>query len=413
MVSSVTVHGSHATNISLSFDSTANFLLAQQMANAINTSITDGKLVTSSDTDGPPPHVPLGSSGGYFQTSTSFVALPHNYTVDLINVAGPALVIGSGAPKEMILSSIDTSLTFIAAGGSGSVVAGGGNDRLLIPGSNAGSDWALYTGDGNDLISALGQGQATIGAGGGTNTILLGDGKDLIFSSGEDKIVAGGGAETVDALKATSDFVQGNASKLLFVGGHGGATILGGSGSDTYFGSTTGPAGPQLIKGGSAGNNYLVAGDGSATLAGGGSGDQLIANGTFDQMLIAGSGNETLNAAPSTGADKLVAGSGKDLLIGGGGSDTYVGGSGHSTVLAGYETSTFEFIKHQAGGPMLVTDIVDPTAIKIDLDGYGAGAANAALATQKVHNGSVTINLSDGTKVTFEDISSLNKSNFV
>ena len=130
-------------------------------------------------------------------------------------------------------------------------------------------------------------------------------------------------------------------------------------------------------------------------------------------MLLAGSGNETLSAALSAGNDKLAAGSGNDLLIGGTGADTFVGGSGAATVLAGSGSDVFAFINHQAGGTEVVQGILDPAAIKIDLVGYGAGAINAALKGQSVQNGSVTIHLSDGSKITFQDVTSLTRSNFV
>ena len=205
--------------------------------------------------------------------------------------------------------------------------------------------------------------------------------------------------------------MQGNDSRLLFLGGAGGATILGGAGSDTYFGSA-GHSGTQLIEGGLRGSNFLFAGDGAATLIGGGNNDQLYAYGGYDQLLVAGSGNETLSAAFSTGNDTLTAGSGKDLLIGGAGSDTFVGGSGHTTVQAGFGGQMFEFINHAAGGTELVQGIFDPTSIKIDLVGYGANAVANALASQTTTSGSVTIGLTDGTKITFQDVTSLSKSNF-
>jgi Ca2+-binding RTX toxin-like protein len=149
-----------------------------------------------------------------------------------------------------------------------------------------------------------------------------------------------------------------------------------------------------------------------ATLVGGGNNDQLFAYGSQNQSLIAGSGNETLSAAFSAGNDTLTAGPGKDLLIGGAGADTFVGGAGQATVQAGFGKQVFDFINHQAGGTELVQGIFDPASIAIKLDGYGADAINQALATQTVKNGSVTISLTDGTKITFQDVTSLSKSNF-
>lgn len=149
-----------------------------------------------------------------------------------------------------------------------------------------------------------------------------------------------------------------------------------------------------------------------ATLRGGGNNDQLYAFGAHNQLLIAASGNETLSATLSSGNDSLRAGSGKDLLIGGSGNDTFVGGSGRDTVIAGTGTSTFDFIKHHAGGTELVQGLTNIASIDIHLTGYGDKAIQQALKSQTVNDGSVTIGLSDGTRITFQDITSLSRSNF-
>jgi hypothetical protein len=513
----VTIQGSNGRSLTLDFDTTSNFILARQLAAALNAEIAAGTLVTRSDPGGPPP-LPAGANGEFFQTTSGLVTLPSGYTADIISKPGSAIVFGSGATDQTILSGSATDLTFFASGGSGTVVAGGGNNRIFITGTTppgttppgtipagtipagtipagttqpggaarrdntaradrdevraddddrghgsidpgrgrdddhdrdsghgddddhghqghgngngngnggggdgggpstpgaAAGNWVLFTGDGNDVISALGAVNATIGAGGGHNGIVLGSGQDVIISTGDDSIQGGSGTATIDATGAHSSFIQGMAADLLFVGGSGGATILGGSGSDTYFGSTAGPVGDQLVKGGSAGNNFLFAGDGLATLSGGGNNDQLFSFGSSGQMLIAAGGNETLSAALSSGDNTLRAGAGRDLLIGGTGADTFVGGSGNATVSAGSGADVFAFINHQAGGTDLVQGIIDPAGIKIALEGYGGGAIAKALASQTVSQGSVTIGLSDGTKITFQDVISLNRSNFI
>jgi Ca2+-binding RTX toxin-like protein len=432
MAQSVTIHGSKDETIVLGFDATSNFALAQQLANFLSSEIANHKLVTVPDQGGSFPILPWGVSGAYVQTTSTLAVLPTGYTTDLISKPGSAVVFGSGAANQAILSGSSTNLTFTAAGGSGTVVAGGGTTRLMIsdpagPSHGSGADfdsddkgkgahpasWTLFTGSGNDFISVQGDVNATIGAGGGQNTILLGSGHDLIVSTGSDTILGGSGAVTIDATAAKGDLVQGGASSLYFVGGAGGATILGGTGSDTYFGSTSAHVGKQLIEGGSGGNNFLFAGNGAATLIGGGSGDQLYAFGSSAQWLKAGVGNETLSAAASSGADTLTAGAGKNLLVGGIGADTFVGGAGHATVQAGFGADVYAFMKGQAGGSELVTGIFDPSSIRIALVGYGAGEADHALSTASVKHGSISIGLTDGTKITFQDVTSLSKSNFV
>src|SRR5271166_5832701 len=124
-MASVTILGSNNQQISLSFDPPANFALAQQLAEQINASVADGKLITASDLNGPPPALPPGTDGAYFQSTLKFVALPPGYTTDIVDVPGSAVVLGGADPT--IMSGEATNLTFIDPSGSGTVVAGGAN----------------------------------------------------------------------------------------------------------------------------------------------------------------------------------------------------------------------------------------------------------------------------------------------
>jgi Ca2+-binding RTX toxin-like protein len=147
-------------------------------------------------------------------------------------------------------------------------------------------------------------------------------------------------------------------------------------------------------------------------LVGGGNNDQLFAYGSANQVLNAGRGNETLSAAFSSGNDTLSAGLSNGQLIGGTGNDTFLGGAGNATVTAGSGKDVYAFINHQAGGNEVVQGVFDPASIQIHLQGYDPSAIHNALASQRTSNGSVTIGLEDGTKITFQDVSSPNRSNF-
>ena len=301
---SVTVAGAHGHAVTLSYDSAANAALAQQLANAITAGVQNGTIIPATDTNGPPPAVPLGKTGEWVQSNAGFTILPHGYDA-VVNTADQAIIFGSGDAGESILSSND-DLSFFATGGSGTVAAGGGDNRIIIPVTDGGS-WSINTGKGDDLISALGKGNDTINAGGGHNAITLGNGHDIVTTTGDDTVVAGSGHETIGAVgRTTSDVVYGNASTLFFVTTDGAATVFGGSGTDTFLGGN----GPDLVYGGSGGNNFLMAGMGAATLFGGGSGDQLFAMGGIGQALHAGAGNETLSGAFSAGADTFYGSAG-------------------------------------------------------------------------------------------------------
>lgn len=214
-------------------------------------------------------------------------------------------------------------------------------------------------------------------------------GDHLIRVTGSDTLAGIHGNDTIDATSAKKVFVDGKDAHFTFVGGAGSATVLGGTGSETVFGGH----GRTLAYGGTDGHNVLFAGTGAATLVGGGHGDQLFAEGHKAQKLIAGNGNETLSAALSTGNVTLVAGSGKDVLV---------GGKGHDV---------FEFIQGQSGGKDLILNFSSND--KVALIGYELDEVSIALATAVTHHGSVSITLSDNTKITFSGVANLKSSNFI
>jgi Ca2+-binding RTX toxin-like protein len=268
--------------------------LAQQVALVINAGVAGGTIIPSVDTDGPPPTLPGGTTGEYQVTGPGLTILPAGYSSFITNAPGPVVVFGSGDPDEKILSGSSTDLSFIAPTGSGTVVAGGGNNFLFTGGPG---NWSLNTGNGDDFIAALGTGNNTVAAGTGHNTIALGAGSNFVNSLGSDTIIATGGTTTINAAGGGADFVQGGASNVFFVGGASGSTVFGGSGSDTLFGGS--------------GNDYLVASSTTSTLNGGAGADTIVASSGADTVLSVDStdvlsfikgqagGSETVLVAPS------------------------------------------------------------------------------------------------------------------
>jgi Ca2+-binding RTX toxin-like protein len=452
---SVTVLGVGHEIVTLNYDSAANANIAAMIAAAISHGVETGSVVPVNGSGGAvqvPPPVPPGKTGEFVQKQDGLSSMLPGYK-DVVVTAGAATVLGSGDANEAILSS-EGDLTFIATGGSGTVVAGGaapsqsrgnddrgdgdrghgdkdhgdkdhgdrdhghgdkdhgnggqgsvGGDLVIIPGSDNGN-WGIYTGGGNDTVLALGGGNDTIATDSGRNLIELGSGHDSVQSTGQDSINTGSGSDTIDATGAKSDVVHGGTGHVLFVGGAGAVTLFGGAGSDTFEGGS----GRAVVFGGQGGHNSLLGGTGTATLFGGGAGDHLFAQGADRQALLAGIGNETLSAAMATGHDSLVAGSGNDLLIGGSGNDTFYGGTGASTMDGGSGHDIFAFAKSLNGGTDLVVNFT--SVDKIALQGFGPHAVENALNSQTFANGSVTISLPDNTRVTFAGISELTKSNF-
>lgn len=409
MATIVTVPGTNGSTISLSYDSQTNAALAQRIADAIKAGVDNNTIFQADNKFGPPPPVPTGQTGEYIQSLPSTTILPQGYT-DVVNTAKTGNIFGSGDPNEGILSGAQSNLAFFATGGSGTVAAGGGNNLISIPTTDAGG-WLIATGNGNDTIRALGAGNDTISAGGGNNAIQVGAGNTFIVSGGADTILASSGNETVTAgSNRANAVIFGNASNIFmsFAGG-GGATVFGGTGSDTVAGGN----GPDLLFGGSAGNNFLQAGSGPATLFGGGNNDQLFAGGSGAQELHAASGNATLFGAFSSGNDTFFGGSGTDQVFGNGVDNTFVAGSGAATVSAiASAHNLFEFINGAAGGTDLVQDLTNANQVNIKLVGYASTEAANAVAGQTTNGSSVTISLSDNTKITFENITHLSGSNF-
>jgi len=399
----VTVAGAHGQIVSLNYDSASNAVLAQKLAFAITTGVHNGTIIPAVDTDGTPPPVPGGKTGEWVQTKDGTTILPPGYKA-VVDTAPDAVIFGSGDNGESVLAS-SGDLTFFASAGSGTVAAGGGDNRIVLFSSDKGA-WSINTGNGNDVVLAEGSGNDTINAGGGDNTITLGSGKDLVLSTGDDTVTAGDGQETISATGKHRDLIYGNSSKLFFVATQGSATVFGGTGSDTFFGGK----GPDLVYGGTGGNNFLFAGTGHATLFGGGSGDQLFGNGTEAQALHADAGNETLSGG--SGADTFYGSAGSTRMFGGFGSDTFVAGTGAATITAGLTSNLFVFTDGQAGGTESISGFTSGRDL-VDLQGYGKNEVTKALKSQHVTSAGDTITLSDHTTITFAGVNSLSASDFV
>jgi Ca2+-binding RTX toxin-like protein len=385
----VTVQGAHGT-VSLTYDSPANALLAQYVANAIASGISGSTIIPADSAHSPsPPGLSSGKTGEFVQLGTPIGVLNipkgYNYLVD----AAPSATFNdanSNSGQEVLVGA--GNLNFIATLGAGSVIGGGGVDQVVIAATNPNA-WLIALGNGNDTIRALGSGNDTISLGAGSDSIFLGAGSSAVTTGGAATITATTGSETVTGLN--TDVIYGAGSLLTFVG-TGGATVYGGTGSDTV----TGGNGPDYFRGGSAGNNVLRAGVGAATLFGGGNGDKLYANGSGAQILYAGSGNETLTGGSAVGAP-----------------DTIVAGVGAASVVASpVANNVFQFISGMGGGSELVMGLNSPSQVHIHLSGYGGGEQGNALATQINSGESSTLNLSDGTSVTFHNVSTITAGNF-
>jgi Ca2+-binding RTX toxin-like protein len=371
-MATVTVESAHATTVTLTYNSNANAALAQYVANAIQAGITGSTLLAGSSQFGTPPPIASGKMGEWVETTPSPTTLTTRYDYVVASSTSTANVTAPNDPNVQIIAG-SGNLTLNTGLGSGSLIAGDGNNAIITPASSSGH-WSFILGDGNNTVKALGTGADTISLGAGNN------------------VVTTNGAATITGAGTTVINGSSIGGSLTFLGTGGGATVFGGAGSDTLSGRN----GPDYFQGGTGGNNSIVAGAGAATLFGGGSGDQLFANGKGAQILRAGTGNETL-----TGSSV------------GGGSDTFVASQGTTAVLVTpLDSNLFEFIHGSAGGTLTAYGLTSIEQLDIHLSGYASNSLGG-VASQNNSGGNLNITLTDGTQITFQNLSQpLTNSNF-
>ena len=312
----------------------------------------------------------------------------------------PALVLNNANPVT-VYGAVTQIAPYSVLGGAGGITFYGGASTL---------GGSLYLGGGHNFVSGWGPGiptnDATNGgltgdwliATGGTTAadgdiIRLAYGNDTVFTGANDTVAAGG----ANVLLSAND--SGPLTAFL---GTGNSTVFGNQGTgDLVFGG----AGNAVIVGGTGGNNTIVAGTGNTTLIGGGNGDLLFGNATGSDMFFA-SGNETLlgggsssdtffgfSGISSTGNAFMTAanGTGDNSFWAGAGNDTIWTGMGHDTIFVfGDHTRT-------SGAPAQHLIFGFNANSTLWIGGYTAASFGMAAA-------GVTLNLSDGTELTFAGI---------
>lgn len=98
----------------------------------------------------------------------------------------------------------------------------------------------------------------------------------------------------------------------------------------------------------------------------------------------------------------MKAGSGNDTLVAGTGNDTMTGGSGHDL---------FVFFNNNAGGQNVINDMTGNDTVAFA--GYNLQSLSASLQNATTSGGSVSILLSDNTRITFNGITSLTNQHII
>lgn len=370
----------------------------------------------------------------------------------------PATITGAAFQFNESVFSGQGGLTFYMNGGSGTVIAGGGNNviapgpgapvtggswNILLDGGNntvVGSDGNFFIDDGssgaagsnliflgsghetvqswgNDIVVAAPGGDAVIATFGRGAVIYGNNGPSEIFNQGpDDVIVQSGGPETVFA-QATGGLYFGNSGTLAFLSAPGiDSTVVAGVGSAVLYGAPNtysvcfvGPGAFMLDDGG---GNATVVGSGgyshSAVLFSENGGALTLFGNTDNNLLIAGTGNTTLNAGGSSGNDAFFAGTGNDSIVAGSGTNFIGAGPGSDTLVGGSGGNLFDVNRAFAAGG---NEFVGSWTAKdqLYLFGYGAPTGRGGLpagTSVAVVNGSEVMTLSDGTRITFLGVSS-------
>lgn len=194
--------------------------------------------------------------------------------------------------------------------------------------------------NGADHVAIQGtDGDDTIVAGGGDDTVWGGDGDDRIEAGyGVDKINGGDGDDIITNSGTDIgevDMLKGDDGNDVIHGGSGMALIFGGDGKDFLI---TGPDGSEIRAG--EGDDFLLGGDGQDILFGNEGNDWVEGNSRFE--YIAGDNGELFFNSTIIGHDVLNGGqgdtdydadSGDDIMVAGEGIQKNIGMWGHDWVI--------------------------------------------------------------------------------
>lgn len=178
--------------------------------------------------------------------------------------------------------------------------------------------------------------QTATGAAAGNDTlsgfeqVLGGSGSDTLY--GSDPLDAEGNTQYSDNLllgAAGNDLLDGRGGDDDLYGGDGNDTVRGNSGVDRVYGDD--------------GNDALAGADGEDTVDGG-SGHDTLGGGNDNDLLIGGSGNDNLSGDADN--DTLEGGSGADVVAGDEGDDDLYGNSGNDSLYGG---SGNDYLRDEGG----------------------------------------------------------------
>jgi Ca2+-binding RTX toxin-like protein len=324
--------------------------------------------------------VTINVSGITIQGDASSTGIVLNIAsgIDGVTLTGDAPIDVSDSASNSTITGNDGDNEIFVNGGTDSVSAGGGDDRLIVDysastGTTTGNGASSFTGagvgtvtitggafehytilmgtgvntittaGGDDIIIGEGIAANTIVAGEGNNEITTGAGIDTINTgSGDDRILSGDGASTIVTTGGDNVIIGGNGIDTILVG-DGADIILAGDGANTI----TGTGGDKHILTGIGidtvtlgdGNNQIVTGEGASTIAAT-HGDNVVCTGAGVDTITLGDGDNLVDA-----------GDGANTVAIGGGSNAVWGGSGIDTITVGLAGTVGNNYVDGGGGP--------------------------------------------------------------
>ena len=320
----VTVIGAAGAILTIPFTNAAEAPTEQPVVAPLNAAVTAGTAVAFTTTPGATlPAVAAGQTleiiahtGGVYSLPGAAAGTVNGSTVSgaaaFINDSSAAETVYGGSAPGQLLAVGNGGLDYEGGLGAGTILAGGGANRITVPVGGGGQ--AILLADAADTVFALG-GNDFIAAGLGANRIRLGAGNDTVQSIGADTIYGGTGSNSI---------VSNAANPLVFLGA--GSTQFTGTGIATSGAAPTvvGSSGNDSIASGYSETVYLGTGISAVSLQGA---DTLVGNTGPASILTA------INPAPSLhGGSMIFLGTGPSSATLQGG-DTLVGNTGNASIV--------------------------------------------------------------------------------
>jgi Ca2+-binding RTX toxin-like protein len=291
----------------------------------------------------------------------------------------------------------------ISLGADGYAYGEDNNDTLSASATYDGA-FALYGGEGNDLLTSSGSFWGWLYGDGGNDTIVSGVASDGMYGGdGADSLTGGDGEE----------WLYGDGGHDTLDGGNGNDSLWGGTGNDVYIVNAvgdlvdeTGATGIDEVRATvsrtleTGVENLVLLGFGGIWGTGNGSNNVITGN-SGNNRMFGQVGADTVTGA--AGADTVEGGSGNDLLQGGAGNDSIVGNADLDTAIfegsfASY-TITFDAVagRYTFSRPGEV-DVMSNDVERVQF-GTGAGAVTVDLRAAPTGTGPQTIVTGQGPSI--------------